>query len=118
MSSDLFILSEDGNTPVKEGDIFKWSKWTSDHWNKRRVAQTQVANKIVSTVFLGLDHSWGDGPPLLWETMVFPDNEEMDRCTGNREQASAMHLKMVKKVISEARSEEQEQQKWQDLERE
>ena len=25
----------------------------------------------VSTVFLGLDHSFGDGPPLLFETMIF-----------------------------------------------
>jgi len=25
----------------------------------------------VSTVFLGLDHGWGDGPPILFETMIF-----------------------------------------------
>lgn len=26
---------------------------------------------VVSTVFIGLDHSYGSGPPLLFETMVF-----------------------------------------------
>jgi hypothetical protein len=26
---------------------------------------------VVSTVWLGLDHSWGQGPPLIFETMVF-----------------------------------------------
>jgi len=26
---------------------------------------------VISTVFLGLDHSFGSGPPLLFETMVF-----------------------------------------------
>lgn len=25
----------------------------------------------VSTVHLGMDHSYGDGPPLYWETMIF-----------------------------------------------
>jgi hypothetical protein len=26
---------------------------------------------MVSTVFLGIDHNFGNGPPLLFETMVF-----------------------------------------------
>ena len=26
---------------------------------------------IVSTVWLGLDHSYGNGPPLIFETLVF-----------------------------------------------
>lgn len=29
----------------------------------------------VSTVLLGLDHQYGDGPPLIFETMVFPEFE-------------------------------------------
>jgi hypothetical protein len=27
----------------------------------------------ISTVFLSLDHGWGSGPPVLFETMIFPD---------------------------------------------
>lgn len=39
----------------------------------RRVASTTLPDgKLVSTVWLGLDHSFGDGPPLIFETMVFP----------------------------------------------
>src|SRR5262245_14898324 len=36
---------------------------------------------LISTVFLGLDHQWMDGPPLLFETMVFngPCNEFQER---------------------------------------
>jgi hypothetical protein len=30
-----------------------------------------VGVSTVSTAFLGLDHQWGTGPPLLFETMVF-----------------------------------------------
>lgn len=38
-----------------------------------RVAETTIADGAlrVSTVFLGLDHNWGAGEPLLFETMVF-----------------------------------------------
>jgi hypothetical protein len=32
----------------------------------------------VSTVWLGIDHSFGGGPPLIFETMVFgPDGDEL-----------------------------------------
>jgi hypothetical protein len=35
----------------------------------------------VSTVFLVLDHNFGDGPPLLYETMTFSAAEELsDLC--------------------------------------
>jgi hypothetical protein len=37
----------------------------------RRIAQdTTPGGHIVSTVWLGLDHSFGEGPPLIFETMV------------------------------------------------
>jgi hypothetical protein len=47
-----------------------------------------------------MDHQWGEGPPILWETMVFggPMDQEQDRCGGSREQAEAMHAHMVKRV--------------------
>jgi hypothetical protein len=53
-------------------------------------------------VFLGLDHNWGKGPPILWETMCFGGemDDEMARCSGSREQAEAMHERMVSKVKS------------------
>lgn len=38
----------------------------------KRVALTQVGPYMVSTVWLGLDHSFGAGDPLIFETMVFP----------------------------------------------
>ena len=41
----------------------------------RRVGLTNIRKVRVSTVFLGIDHQFGDGPPLLFETMVFPKNE-------------------------------------------
>lgn len=37
----------------------------------RVLARTEVGWLTVSTVFLGLDHGLYDGPPVLWETMIF-----------------------------------------------
>lgn len=64
----FYIL--DGHEPVPTDDVLVWGGW----WEKadRFVKQTDVSEGVtVSTVFLGLDHNWGDGPPLLFETMIF-----------------------------------------------
>ena len=48
---------------------------------KRRVALTEIGKATVSTVFLAIDHSFGEpGPPVLFETMVSVDGEWGDDC--------------------------------------
>lgn len=37
----------------------------------KRVALTEIGPYVVSTVWIGLDHNFGNGPPLIFETMVF-----------------------------------------------
>lgn len=61
-----------------------------------RVAITEVGgNRSISTVFLSLDHRHlGDGPPLVFETMIFPGAEIIGRCS-TWEEAEAMHEKAV-----------------------
>ncbi len=39
--------------------------------SKTAVGKTYVGRYFISTVFLGLDHNFGDGKPALFETMVF-----------------------------------------------
>lgn len=46
----------------------QWAELREDHLH---VAETWVGQLWVSTVWLGMDHGWGDGPPLIFETMVF-----------------------------------------------
>jgi len=46
-------------------------EWASRLETDRRVAETHLPNHWVSTVWLGLDYRFGDGPPLIFETMVF-----------------------------------------------
>lgn len=47
--------------------------FTPEHWDvdRRRVAVDQVGEYHISTVHLVIDHQYGDGPPLIFETMVF-----------------------------------------------
>ena len=84
-----------GHTPVLEVDLLKWGAWfeTTD----RTVAKTDVGASVVSTVFLGLDHQWGTGAPLLFESMIFTGGEGGDswRCSTWGE-AEAQHEAAVR----------------------
>ena len=42
-----------------------------DFQKDKAVRQELVNDGWISTVFLGLNHNCGDGPPILFETMVF-----------------------------------------------
>jgi len=66
----------------------------------RRVAKTFVGEFEISTVFLGLDHRFGEGRPLLFETMAFPKDSRLDlECDrySTWEEAEKGHALMVKK---------------------
>lgn len=58
---------------VLDGHVPRATTWRESfgHAEVRRVASTDLGDISVSTVFLGFDHNWGDGPPILFETMVF-----------------------------------------------
>ncbi len=50
----------------------------------------------VSTVRLPFDHSWGDGPPQLFETMVFGGaHDEWQERYATAEVAQAGHRRVV-----------------------
>lgn len=53
---------------LSENPVYTWDPADPDC---HRVAATQVNGVRISTVFLGLDHSFGGGPPVLFETMIF-----------------------------------------------
>ena len=45
----------------------------------RVVKQTDFGEGLhLSTVWLGIDHSWGLGPPLIFETMLFGPKGSID----------------------------------------
>lgn len=103
--NDKYILDDKGD-PIPCEDLMMWATWFEENRNQRIVKQDVIRKSKVSTVFLGLDHGWPLRPfghkPILWETIVFggPLDQEQDRCSGNREQAEAMHARMVENVKS------------------
>lgn len=63
-----YILQD--KTPVRCEDLMEWARWleTAD----LTVKIDALEGVRVSTVFLGMDHRYiGDGPPILFETMIF-----------------------------------------------
>ena len=67
-----WVLGEDGKTPVSTSDIMVWAACMGNEVTKRVALDHDGEGKVsVSTVFLGIDHAFGGGPPVLFETMVF-----------------------------------------------
>jgi hypothetical protein len=88
----------DGKMPRLEPDLLTWGRWLEDA--DRHVALSIQGDVRVSTVFLGLDHSFGDGPPLLFETMAFVAGEEQGcERSSTWEEAEAGHRRMVAEVF-------------------
>jgi hypothetical protein len=95
--SDIGLYTLIGRLPVPCDDPIAWSEWLArDGVKARRVGRDQIGPMLVSTVFLGLDHSHGGDNPMLFETMVFGDEEDsyQTRCE-TWEEAEAMHKHAV-----------------------
>ena len=86
-----------GHQPVVCRDLVTWARWmkTAD----RHVRLTEQDEVSVSTVFLGLDHSW-NSTPELFETMVFinGNGDDMERYA-TWDEANAGHDRWVAKVF-------------------
>ena len=73
---DKYILI--GKEPMLVDDLLEWAEWfeTAD----RHVANTVLPSGVrVSTVFLGIDHSFPpstEGEPILFETMIFGGEDD------------------------------------------
>lgn len=92
--SDKYVINADNSVSPMD-DLVEWSsRFETD---ERRIAYTYMADgRIVSTVFLGIDHRFhNSGPPLIFETMVFPSvkdyNEEWCERTSTYGEARKTH---------------------------
>ena len=83
----------------KEAKPINAMEWMAlfDDPNYQRISRTEIGDYIVSTVWLGLDHNYGDGDPVIFETMVFDkkgdDVGQRRYCT--LAQAARGHMEMV-----------------------
>jgi hypothetical protein len=95
-------------TPIP--DAMEWAR-QFEGTSSRRVARTKVTDAAdpsksfdVSTVFIGLDHGFGDGPPLIFESMTFAEGDSMDEMCerySTETQARQGHTLMVVEVAKD-----------------
>lgn len=89
--NDKYILKDKKPVPA---ELVEWANWfeTAD----RVVAKDEIGDIKISTVFLGLDYSFGAGKPLLFETMIFGgENDQYQERYSTWEEAEAGHKEAV-----------------------
>ena len=86
----------EGKIPKPCNDITEWGQW----FEKKdcHVNNTYLPNHVqVSTVFLGLDHSFGGDTPLLFETMILGGkHDQYQERYATWEEAEKGHKRAVK----------------------
>lgn len=90
----------EGKIPVEETDLITWAKWMEK--GNKVVKQTDLRKNVrVSTVFLGIDHAYLNGPPMLFETMIFGgEHDEYCERYSTWEQAEKGHEEAINLVFS------------------
>lgn len=94
--SHCYIL--EGDEPVPVDDIVEWGKWFEQNRKARIVAKTSLGDGAVevSTVFLGIDHGFGRGQPILYETMIFGGSHDEEQWRyPTKAEAEAHHKEVV-----------------------
>jgi len=66
----MWYILDEKNIPIKT-NIEGFIKWELENETKKPVKQEYIGEVFVSTMFLGLDHSFNGEAPLLWKTMIF-----------------------------------------------
>ena len=90
-------------------DTLVWAKLFEDQAYKRIAETTLADGRWVSTVWLGLNHNYGTGPPLIFKSMVFPSQDNMNELDCERysteEEAKDGHRKLAEKWSEPMRDE-------------
>lgn len=94
----LFYTLDENGYPIPS-DLKKYSEWMAANREFPVVGKDQFMGIQISTVFLGINHNFGFGPPVLWETMVFGGwHDQYQRRYSTLESAKKGHKKAVKMV--------------------
>ena len=76
--------------------------------HRAHVADERAGLYRVSTVFLDIDHNvYDDGPPILYETMLFGDGPDDNWCQRyvTRTEAAAGHAAVIASLLATGRPE-------------
>lgn len=90
----------EGHTPVPVKDVTEWAMQFEQI--DRTVKRTTLPDgTYISTVFLGVDHSYSDdGVPILFETMVFGgEHNEYQERYATWDEAEAGHERAIQMIF-------------------
>lgn len=76
-----------------DGAPIDFTRWAAIHSDRKQkiLKQETINGKLVSTVYLGINHNYGEGEPLIFETMIFPEGEWLeDYCERYATKAQAL----------------------------
>ncbi len=99
--SRWYVL-DNNNKPIP-ASITEAADWLEEGSDRRTVKRDEIGDILVSTVFLGLDHSWTPGgKPVLWETMIFGGEHDQyqERYTSHKD-ALEGHKKALTLITKE-----------------
>jgi len=102
MEMNIYILNEDHS--FSKVSMYEYHDWNEDYGfnglkeDRKTIDRYESKEFTVSTVFLGLDHSFEENePPILFETLVFNGNLDGEmRRYHTWEEAVKGHNNMVK----------------------
>jgi len=97
----MFYTLEE-KTPVACNSGPEWQQWIDEAGDRRIVAQDDIGDFLVSTVFQGTDPKFPDSPtPLLYETLIYDGAGQVVEISGlypTWELAEVGHRKTVLRV--------------------
>lgn len=110
MSSDLALPHRiDGMYKDRQGnsvDVMQFAELLSNdrYYRVARTAFYDVERGFtydLSTIWLGIDHSWGYGDPILFESMLFTEDESVSQWGtrwGTEDEAVAGHVEVARQL--------------------
>jgi hypothetical protein len=89
-----YILDAD-RRPVNVPNDETWFMWFGTY--ERHVAVTHVGVAIISTVFVGIDRSYGSAPhPLVFETRIFGgEHDGWEELSASWSEAELVHAEAI-----------------------
>jgi len=84
----------------RNGKLITLEEWAELSANEeyKRLRKTEIDDIVISTVWLGINHQFGSGPPLIFETMIFDGESEKQWRYTDEKEALFGHENAVKSV--------------------
>lgn len=79
-------------------DVKEWERMFAS--DERIVARSTLGEGSVSTVFLGLDHGFGCGPQVFFETAIFAEGFAIYGRCATWDEAETMHSNACAQVLA------------------